>query len=211
MRPDPDHEIRAFIAVPLDAPARAAAARAVHALRQVRAGDDVRWVREEALHVTLRFLGNVSPARIPDLVRHVRAETARVAPLHLKPGPVVSFPDARHPRVVALVLEPEGALASLAAAVERGVVAAGFAPESRRFRAHCTLGRVKPRGRAPDVTAPVTVPDFTLDVTQAVLFRSDLNRDGARYTPLEALPLAAPGANDHPQMDVTSMGDEDES
>jgi 2'-5' RNA ligase len=112
--------------------------------------------------------------------------------------------------VVALTLEPEAPLAELAAAVERGVAAAGFAPESRSFRAHCTLGRTQPRGRYPDVTAPVTVPDFTLDVTEAVLFRSDLERGGARHTPLERLPLAST-RDDHPQQDEQSKGDEDES
>ena len=190
-RPDAAHEIRAFVAVPLDARARAAAYHAVHALRGAPRGDSVRWAREETLHVTLRFLGNLAPARIPELVRRIRAETARVEPFRLRPGHVAPFPDARRPRVVALVLEPEAPLAALAAAVERGAVAAGFAPESRRFRAHCTLGRARLRGGIPDVTVPVTLPDFTLDVTEAVLFRSDLEPSGARHTPLERLPLAS--------------------
>ena len=210
-RPEAGHEIRTFIAVPFDARARAAALHAIRELRAAPHGDAVRWAREEALHVTLRFLGNLAPTRIAELVRRVRAETRRVAPFQLHPGHVLPFPDARRPRVVALTLEPEEPLASLAAAVERGVVAAGFAPESRRFRAHCTLGRTQPRGRYPDVTAPVTVPDFTLDVTEAVLFRSDLERSGARHTPLERLPLAAPHAGDHPQQDEKSTGDEKES
>jgi 2'-5' RNA ligase len=210
-RPDAAHEVRAFIAVPFDPRARAAAEQAIRLLRAARHGDAVRWARQETLHVTLRFLGKLAPARIPELVRRVRDETRRVEAFALRPGPVLPFPDARRPRVVALVLEPEAPLAALAAAVERGVVAAGFAPESRRFRAHCTLGRVEPRGRFPDVTAPVTVPDFTLDVTEAVLFRSDLERSGARHTPLERLPLAAPHAGDHPQQDAQSTGDEEET
>ena len=42
------------------------------------------------------------------------------------------------------------------------------------------------------------------DVTEAVLFRSDLGRDGAKYTRLESLPLAAPDASDHPRWETTS-------
>lgn len=205
------HEIRAFIAVPLDAAARAAAQHAIRALRELRHGDAVRWVREENLHVTLRFLGNLAPARIPELVRRVRAETAQVAPFELRPGAVAPFPDARRPRVVALDLEPEAPLAALAGAVERGAQAAGFAAETRRFRGHCTLGRVPLRGRFPAVTVPVTVPGFTLDVTEAVLFRSDLERAGARHTPLERLPLAAARAVDHPHQEATSTRGEDET
>ena len=96
--PDAAHEIRAFVAVPLDARARAAAYEAVHVLRAAPRGDSVRWAREETLHVTLRFLGHLAPARIPELVRRIRAETARVEPFRLRPGRVAPFPDARRPR-----------------------------------------------------------------------------------------------------------------
>ena len=209
--PDPGHEIRAFVAVSLDARARAAAGEAIRVLRAAPGGPELRWVREETLHVTLRFLGNLAPSRIPELVRRVRAETSQVAPFRLRPGAVAPFPDARRPRVVALALEPEAPLAELAAAVERGAQAAGFAPETRRFRAHCTLGRVPLRGRFPAVTVPVTVPGFTLDVTEAVLFRSDLARAGARHTPLERLPLASSRAVDHPHQEATSTRGEDET
>lgn len=208
-RPGTGHEIRAFIAVPFDAEARAAAGVAVARLREAGVGPEVRWVHPEGLHVTLRFLGNVAPASLPELVLRVRAETARLAPFRLRPGGVAPFPSARRPRVVTLALEPESALARLAAAVERGVVAAGHAPESRPFRAHCTLGRVRGSGRPPAtlVTVPVTVPEFTLHVTEAVLFRSQLERSGARYTPLESLPLAGPGEDDdHPYQDEKSTG-----
>jgi len=212
MRPEAGHEIqeiRCFIAVPLDARARAAARQATRELRAAPHGERVRWVREETLHVTLRFLGNLAPSRIPELVRRVRQETRALAPFSLRPGRVLPFPDARRPRVVALELEPEAPLALLAAAVERGVVAAGFPAESRRFRAHCTLGRVEPRGRYPAVTVPVTAQGFTLRVSEAVLFRSDLERAGARHTPLERLALSAAGANDHPHQHESSTGDED--
>jgi 2'-5' RNA ligase len=207
-RPEAGHEIRAFIAVPFDADARAAAAVAVARLREAGVGREVRWVRAEELHVTLRFLGNVALASLPELVLRVRAETDRLVPFRLRPGVVVPFPSARRPRVVALSLEPEPELARLAAAVERGVVAAGHAPESRPFRAHCTLGRVRGPGRPPAnlVTVPVTVPEFTLHVTEAVLYRSEPDRADARYTPLERLPLAGPGANDHPYQDAKSTG-----
>lgn len=206
-RPEAGHEIRAFIAVPFDADARAAAAAAVARLREAGVGREVRWVRAEELHVTLRFLGNVALASLPELVLRVRAETNRLTPFRLRPGAVVPFPSARRPRVVALGLEPEPDLARLAAAVERGVVAAGHAPESRPFRAHCTLGRIRGPGRpSPRVTAPVTVPAFTLLVNEAVLYRSEPERRDARYTPLERLPLRGPSANDHPYQDEKSTG-----
>jgi 2'-5' RNA ligase len=187
--------------VEISAPARAAAAALARVLRRQPGGDAVRWVREESLHVTLRFLGSVDVDRLTGLVERVREQTAQIAPFRLRLGPARAFPSPRRPRVIALDVEPAAPVEALAAAVERGVVAADFPPEERAFRPHLTLGRVKGRaGRLLDVTAPDTAPDDAWDVTETVLFRSDLGRSGAKYTPLERTPLGAPGDDDpaHP-------------
>jgi 2'-5' RNA ligase len=191
--------MRAFFAVALDAATRRAAAAWTHSLRGRSGGDAVRWVREESLHVTLHFLGDIDPARVPDLVRAVARETAGVEPFRLGLGAAQLFPSERRPRVVALALEPLPPLEALVGAVARGAAAAGFAPEERPFRAHLTLGRVKPRtAQRLDVTAPDTVGSEACDVTEAVLFRSELQRTGARYTPLERVPLGAREGSNHP-------------
>jgi 2'-5' RNA ligase len=194
--------IRTFFAIDLDAPVRRAAAALVRELRGLPGGDRVRWVREEALHVTLRFLGATDPDLVPTLVSRVEERVVAVAPFRLRLGSPQLFPSPRRPRVVALELRPLEPLEALAAAVERGVVEAGFAPETRPFRAHLTLGRLKDsRSRALDVTVPDTAPDEALDVMEAVLFRSDLPRskgEQVRYTPLARLPLGAPGGPNHP-------------
>jgi 2'-5' RNA ligase len=200
LRPEDPREagepIRAFLALELAPALRRAAAEVVDVLRRRPGGDGVRWVREEALHVTLRFLGPTDPARTPELARRVGAELREMAPLALRLGRPGAFPSPRRPRVIVLQVEPEAPLAALARAVERGVQAAGFEPERRPFRAHLTLGRAK-RG-APDLRG-VTVPDTavadTPDVTEVVLFRSELRPSGARYVPLERIPL---GASHHP-------------
>jgi 2'-5' RNA ligase len=195
--------IRAFFAVALDAAPRRAAAAWARTLRARPGGAGVGWVPEENLHVTLRFLGNIDPERVPELVRRVGVETAALEPFELALGAAQRFPSERRPRVIALNLAPLAPLETLAHAVERGVVAAGHAPEERPFHAHVTLGRVKQRSaRRLDVTAPDTGAgdprEMAQVVAQIVLFRSELFRSGARYTPLERVPLGAPGGSDHP-------------
>ena len=64
------------------------------------------------------------------------------------------------------------------------MVAAGLPAEKRRFRAHLTLGRVRDRARAGARRDRVRRTPAPLDVHEVVLFRSDLGRDGSRYTPL---------------------------
>jgi 2'-5' RNA ligase len=117
----------------------------------------------------------------------VAAALGGVAPFRLELGGVQVFPP-RRPRVIALEVVPEAALAALAAAVERGVVAAGFAREERPFRAHLTLGRLRDRA-LPDVAGVAPPPPAPFDVAEVVLFRSDLEPRGARYTPLERMAL----------------------
>ncbi len=181
--------LRAFFAIALDPSARRAASALVRALRERSGGEHVRWVREENLHVTLRFLGNVQADTIRTLLARVGEQTAPLAPFALRLGALHAFPSPRKPRVVAVELRPEAPLQALASAVERGVVTAGLPAEPRAFRAHLTLGRVRPRKKCPDVTGPDTADTDPVSVTEVVLLESELDSSGAKYTPLGSAPL----------------------
>ena len=93
-----DEGIRTFFAADLDDAARRAAAGVARVLRESSGGDAVRWVRSEALHVTLRFLGNIDPARVEPLVRAVGARVESLAPFEIQLGAARLFPSARRPR-----------------------------------------------------------------------------------------------------------------
>jgi 2'-5' RNA ligase len=186
--------IRAFFAIELSDPARRAAAELAAALRARPGGDAVSWVRPEAMHVTLRFLGNIASAQVEPLLAQVRAQSRALTPFALRLGAPGCLPSARRPRVLLLELEPQAPLTALAAAVERGVVAAGCAPETRAFRGHLTLGRVKERGRPPSLDGLSAEPAL-FDVTESVLLASELHPSGSRYTPLGLVPLGASGGS----------------
>jgi 2'-5' RNA ligase len=181
--------VRAFFAWEPPAAAKDALGVLAAELRRLPGGDGVRWVRPEGLHVTLRFLGNVAADAVPALIARVEAALAGAPASRVALGAVRAFPSARQPRVVVVEVEPETPLAALAARVEAGVVAAGLAPERRRFRAHLTLGRV--RGRRVPALARRADGVGPLDVSEVVLMKSDLGKDGSRYTPLARLPLVA--------------------
>lgn len=182
--------IRTFFAIELDPVAHRAVAELARVLRERPGGDGVRWVRPETLHVTLRFLGDIDPGRVAPLIERVAPELAKLSPFALELGAAQLFPSPRQPRVVALEVAPVEPLGELAAAVERGVVAAGFEAGERPFRAHLTLGRLR-GGRPPavdDLAAPERV---RFEVGEVVLFRSELQPGGALHTPLERVPLGA--------------------
>ena len=185
---------RAFVAVEIGEAARRSAAAVSKALRSRPGGSEVRWVRPESLHVTLHFLGNVELDAVPKLVGCVAAAMQGLEAFEARLVGVHGFPAARWPRVVVLDVAPREPLEALAAAVERGAVAAGFEPESRPFRPHLTLGRVRHRA-APDLEGAPAPDAAPFPVREAVLFRSELRRSGASYTPLERIAL---GGSHHP-------------
>jgi 2'-5' RNA ligase len=185
---DANDSVRVFFAIDLDAPTRAAVAQIADDLRARPGGDTVRWVHEETLHVTLRFLGEIDSARIARLAGCVREQTAALSPFRLQLGGVRPFPSRRRPLAVVLDVGPAEPLSELAGAVERGVVAADFGPESRPFNAHLTLGRIRGK-RFSLVTGDVTARGESCPVNEAVLFKSELQPSGAHYTPIERAPL----------------------
>ena len=184
--------VRAFFAVEPGAAAREAAADVAARLRRAPLGEGVRWVRSEAYHVTLRFLGNVEIGKLPALCEAAAAAVAARGPFVLELGAARVLPSPRRPRVVVLELAPQAPLEALARRLEEVAVAQGFAPERRAFRAHLTLGRVRHR-RVPDVEGVAAAPGTQIPVQEVVLLRSDLEREGPRYTALERLPLEGEG------------------
>jgi len=203
LRPHEDETFRSFIAVPLGESVRRLAEERICALRERPGGDGVRWVRPENLHVTLRFLGNIERSIVPELATAVHEEMAELAPFTAEIGEVRTFPpfsSKRRPRVVVLDVGPEAALAELASAVGRAVQRAGLDAEDRPFRPHLTLGRAKRSRRAagfshffpeffPGRADLETSQGVSFEVTESVLFQSELLRSGARYTALERFPL----------------------
>lgn len=190
-----DEQVRSFFAVALSQEAREAAAQLAGRLRASERGEGVRWVRPEAYHLTLRFLGSVARQSIAELAERVAEQVAPLAPFAMHLGDALVFPSPRNPRVIALAVEPEAILTSLAERVERGVVAAGLPAERRRFRAHLTLGRVRNR-RFPSVAGEAVIDSPASPVGEIVLFQSDLQRTGAVYTPLERIALRGTGPSE---------------
>jgi len=183
--------IRSFVAVDLDAPVLQAVTDLQGALRRINA--DVRWVRPEGLHVTLKFLGSVDPERL------ARVHAALVSDLHEQPALHVSvrglgaFPNWRRPRVVWVGLHGEG-FGTLAARVDGALAPLGFEREQRAFTPHLTLGRVNSlRGwpRLEEACKAHLDDDFgASDIGAVTIYRSTLQRGGAVYAPLWTIALS---------------------
>jgi len=182
--------IRSFVAVDLDAPVLQAVTDLQGALRRVNA--DVRWVRPEGLHVTLKFLGSVDPARLERVHAALAGDLHDQPALHVSVRGLGAFPNWRRPRVVWVGLRGEG-LGALAARVDGALAPLGFERERRPFTPHLTLARVNsPRGwpRLEEACKTHLDDDFgASDISAVTIYRSRLQRGGAVYTSLWTIPL----------------------
>lgn len=151
------------------------------------AGGPVSWVKPENIHLTLKFLGEVPPAR-EGPVREAMAEAvAGVSPFTLRAGGCGAFPGERNPRVLWVGLRAGGPeAAALAARLEAACAARGFPPENRPFRGHLTLGRVRgSRGLEETMRRLRAHAEDTLGETavdRLVLYESRLHPAGSIYT-----------------------------
>lgn len=185
--------MRLFVAVPLPPGAQAEAAGCLSRLREE--SWPVRWVRENSLHITLKFFGEVMPERFDTIAEMVGFATQGMAPMHLSVSGAGAFPGLERPRVIRLDLIGDTiGLELLQDRLERGGSEIGFAPEGRPFRPHITLGRVKegqrlPLGARDTLEALPALAPFQAD--RVVLYESLPGPLGPLYDPRLEITLGA--------------------
>jgi 2'-5' RNA ligase len=139
--------MRLFVAVPLPDAAAAEAGRLLRALSELEW--PVRWVKEDGLHISLKFFGEVTSDRVDPIEELVQFATRGMKPIELTPQGGGAFPSRQHPRVLRLEMAAGPDLELLQDRLERGGERIGFPPEGRPFRPHLTLGRVREGHRLP--------------------------------------------------------------
>lgn len=164
----------------------------IHAARAVPLNaldGNVRWVRRENVHLTLKFLGEVTPEGL-ESVRDVLGQVAgRHEAFRIQPTGLGAFPSNNKARVLwSSVDEGSTELSLLAADVEEAFEPLGFGREERAYKPHVTLGRVRGRpARLPD-GVDFRAPVFT--AYQLNLVESLLGAAGAIYKKLESYTLS---------------------
>ena len=190
--------MRLFVAVNLPAEERAAIWRAAAPLREAQL--PVNWVPEAGLHITMKFLGEVSEdsaakvgAALSDAVRDVR-------PFEVGIGGFGAFPNMERPRVVWCGVEHHPALELLANDVEQALHPFNFTSDLQPFRPHVTLGRARKDAQARRLrrlAKDMGHLDYAglIPVHSVDLMESTRGPDGSVYDVRHAARLAgAPGA-----------------
>ena len=189
---------RARLFVALDLPDRVRAG-IVEWRREALAEPALRPVKPESLHITLAFLGYLPEKEIPRLAEIVEASGAPAPSVEL--GDPVPRPEPGRPRLFALPAESPGTIALQRTLEEKLIAARLFEPEKRPFWPHVTVARVRREERGSQRPAsvgrrPGPLPKNLSQLFRAVrivLYRSQIQPQGAHYTPLAQVELPADG------------------
>lgn len=187
--------LRAFIALEIPFEIREAIYNATAPL-QKWIGSGVRWVPLENMHLTLKFLGDVSPANVEMLSQMLHAEASLFHCFDLRLSGLGSFPNLKRPRVIYIGIQAPAALEALHRGIESASRRLGYETEERGFSPHLTIGRVKHASRVTEQqTIRRALEETRIDllgiarVDSVHLYKSDLKPSGSVYTRLYSASL----------------------
>lgn len=190
---------RLFVAAPLPP---AVADQLGHLIDDLSSRDlPVRWTAPNALHLTLHFIGEVTHERAELLRMSFANLSPKTGQIKLRTGKLGAFPGEKRPRVLWVGLDGQtDKLASLRDEIGTMLARQEVEIEDGPFKPHLTLGRARDTVdklfpyqlseayKSPSVREIVSTPvDFTM--SEGILFRSHLEKSGARYEELASVRL----------------------
>jgi 2'-5' RNA ligase len=189
-------QIRSFIAIELPDELKQAITRLQE---QLQSGSQapVKWVDPYSIHLTLKFLGNISTDSVDKITVALEEAVRGMLPFHLEVKGLGAFPSLKQARVVWVGVTGEiDRLKQLQQRIESGLTPLGFVPESRPFTPHLTLARLRDRA-TPDerqslgqlIASTSLATAYTIDVDTVHLMRSQLTREGAIYSRISSVRL----------------------
>ena len=194
--------MRIFIGIDLDPEVRSRIARFFEGVQGF--APDARWVRPESLHITLKFIGEQTPARVEAISECLRRVESSA--FEIRSGGYGFFPTAKAPRVFWIGIQAGQELIELAEKIDMAVAELGIPREDRAYSPHLTLARAGGRsgspkwrkGDGPNTAFAVLEKrlaamgelDFgTMTAREFILYQSQLSPGGSKYTKLQRFPM----------------------
>jgi len=177
--------MRTFIAIDLSPDIKASLAELVGRLAPL--SREVKWVRQDSMHLTLKFLGEIDERQAGEVESLLSSVVPKYDPIPLSVSGTGAFPPgSKTPRVLWAGVRADPSLPFLQEEIEAGCETLGFARETRPFNPHLTLGRVKsPAGLAPvlqEFERNREAAFGEMSVLRLTFFQSKLKPSGAEYS-----------------------------
>jgi len=206
--------LRTFIAVDIPPTILQSIQMKMEPLKRSIGDSLVRWVSVDNFHLTLKFLGDVSPGNVDALTRILRAEADSCQQFDIHIRGLGSFPNSKRPRVLFIGIQAEACseagrrngLENLQRGIESATAKLGYKSEARAFSPHLTIGRVREniapsdQQRIRKVLEETQIDSLgTARVDSVHLYKSELKPSGSVYTKLFSAPLNTVIANEAKQ------------
>jgi len=183
--------MRAFIAIELSPDSRKRLAYLEEQLKS--SGGDVKWVKPENIHLTLKFLGEIDDKTLEKITKIMEDIAVKEKPFYMRLLSPSAFPKINFPRVIWIGIDKgDSETKQIAKILEEEIAKVGIPKENRPFSSHITLGRVR-SGLNRDKLAknleylasnvPEDSPEFL--VAKITLFKSTLTPSGPIYEALK--------------------------
>jgi len=185
-----EEKLRAFIAIELDPELKGVVNTFESGLKTTEP-PGLRWVKAECLHLTLKFLGDITNTQSQEVTRAISRVAIENPPFELQFTATGAFPNWRNPRTLWIGLKKSSELTILFQQLDASLGSLGFFPEDKPFSPHLTLCRVsdtadprlvQPLQKKFDAFPASTLPSWK--VNEIVFFKSVLKPGGPIYTPL---------------------------
>ena len=189
-------QIRSFIAIELPDGLKLALTRLQD---QLKSGSQapVKWVDPKGIHLTLKFLGDISADMVDKITIALEDAVRGISPFNLEVKGLGAFPSLKRAQVVWVGVTGEvGRLSQLQQGIESSLATLGFVPESRKFTPHLTLARLRDRATPEErqslgqlIASTRFEATYTIRVDTISLMRSQLTREGAIYSQISSVKL----------------------
>lgn len=161
-------------------------------------GIPIRWVLSENIHLTLKFLGDVSISNLDMLKDILKIEVFRHPSFEVSVGGIGAYPRITSPRVIWVGVEAPPDLMVLQEGIASQMEKLGYAREKRSYSPHLTIGRVGRNVAGNDLRRISKVIESNkigflgvIQIKEVNLYKSDLKPTGAVYTRILTTPLNA--------------------
>jgi len=151
----------------------------------VRTGADLKLVKPENIHVTMRFLGNITPRMVDSIYEAMQNVSFSAFDVEIRG--LGAFPKLQYARVIwAGIRNGAEKLSNVFDQLEPKLRGLGFKPDSRGFSPHLTIARVKSgRNKAELIRCMKDSVDYEFGIVRAKrlrLKRSILTPRGPIYS-----------------------------
>lgn len=179
--------MRVFTAIEIPTDVKSEIEKHITELRMERSDRNIRWVKTAKMHLTLRFLAEASPEDVGTLISAMDKVAETTEPFMINHEGTGAFPSAAKARVLWIGLGESKDLHSMKDRIDRRAADAGIPPESRLFRPHLTIARIRPPFGRSEIVREHLEKDFgpaAVEVSKIVLFESSLESTGPVYSVL---------------------------